>query len=832
MKTYSFNEGWKYAHLDQEDWKEVTLPHDAMIDEERSDDAACGVNGCWIEGKDYEYVKTFTLPEDLKGQVLTLEFEAVYMTPEVYLNGEQVAFRPYGYTNFYVDITDKVKFGEENTIRVIARNAAQPNSRWYSGAGIYRPVWLHVQNQKHIKINGLKIRTASVNPATIEVKVAVNQPGTVAVKVTKDGEVVASGDIACNEEDDEAVITFEIDGAKLWTPDTPELYECTADYDGDTVTEKFGIRTATADAANGFCINGERVIIRGACIHHDNGILGARCYKDAEYRKVAILKKAGYNAIRSAHNPCSKYMLQACDELGMLMMDEYVDMWYIHKCKYDYGNYVMDWYERDITDMIDKDYSHPCVVMYSLGNEVAETAQEKGIEFFKTMKDVCKKLDPDRIVTTGVNIFFNFLSSIGMGQYSDEKAEKEAKAAEKKAAKAAAKAEKEAAKAAENGTAADADNAGDAGKPAKAKKKKAVGSEFFNNLAGMMGNGFMKTMATMYFCDVTTRGCYAVMDAAGYNYGIKRYKHDAKKYPERVILGSETFCCDAYMFWEIARTTPSVIGDFVWSGIDYLGENGIGAWEYSDYCPDFSHGNGWMTAGAGRVDLIGTELGEALYTKVAFEQEKGPFLAVVPVNHTNDKHSPSAWKFSNAITSWSWNGEDGKPAQVEVYSRAPKVALYVNGEKVATKKFKKNCRFVFKTTYYSGTVKAVEIDENGNEGASCELHTAGDNTVLTVAPEKTTVKPGELCFVRLRFTDEAGTVKPLKRGDVTVQAENGERLAVGSAAPYFTGSYLADTTDTYYGEAMTVIKAGESGEVKVTATCGDLKGTATILIQE
>ncbi len=762
MKTYSFNEGWRYAHLDQGDWKEITLPHDAMIDEERSDEAACGVNGCWIEGKDYEYEKTFTLPEELKGKVLTLEFEGVYMEAEVHLNGEKLAFRPYGYTNFYVDITGKALFGEENTLRVIARNSGQPNSRWYSGAGIYRPVSLHVQDEKHILLNGLKIRTAQINPAVVEVKVSVSEPGDVKVKITKDGNVVAEKETSCEKE---ACFSLDIEDAKLWTPDTPELYECTAQFGEDEETEKFGIRTATVSAAEGFCLNGGRVIIRGACIHHDNGILGARCYRDAEYRKVALLKKAGYNAIRSSHNPCSKALLSACDELGMLMMDEYVDMWYIHKCKYDYGNYVMEWYEQDIKDMIDKDYNHPSVIMYSLGNEVAETAQKKGIEFFKTMKAVCKEHDPDRPVTVGVNIFFNFLSSIGMGQYSDKKSEKEAAAAEKKAAVAAAKAEKDAAKAAKE----EKKDGADAGKkPAKAKKKKAVGSEFFNNLAGMLGSGFMKTMATMYFCDVTTRGCYAEMDVAGYNYGIKRYKHDVKKYPERIILGSETFCSDAYQFWELAKARPSLIGDFVWSGIDYLGENGIGAWEYKDYAPDFSHGNGWMTGGAGRVDLIGTELGEALYTKVAFELEEGPYISVVPVNHTKDKHSPSAWKFSNAIPSWSWNGLAGKPAEVEVYSRAPRVALYINGKKVGEKKFKKNCRYTFKTNYADGEIKAVALSKDGKELASNILTTAGSETRLAVAPEKMEVKAGELCFVRLRFTDAAGTVKPLERGNLTV----------------------------------------------------------------
>ena len=234
-------------------------------------------------------------------------------------------------------------------------------------------------------------------------------------------------------------------------------------------------------------MNGRRVIIRGACIHHDNGILGARCYEEAEERKIRILKENGYNAVRSAHNPCSKALLRACDRLGVMVMDEYCDMWYIHKTMYDYADYVQDWYEKDLTDMIDKDYNHPSVIMYSLGNEVAETGQKRGIEFFRQMRTVCKSLDSERPVTTGVNIFFNLLHALGFGVYDDKKA--------------------------------------------KTNPQKKVGSEFFNNLAGVFGDTFMKTMAKLHGCDVKTRGCYAAMDVAGYNYGILRYKHDIKSTP-------------------------------------------------------------------------------------------------------------------------------------------------------------------------------------------------------------------------------------------------------------------------------------------------------------
>lgn len=783
MIKVNFNDGWNWRKLGEDVQRETTLPHDALIFENRKEGAASGVNLGWYECYDYEYTKTFAVPEEYRDKVLTFEFEGVYRNAEVYINGQKACSRPYGYTNFYVPANALLKFGEENEIRVLARNADQPNSRWYSGAGIYRPVHLWVADKKHIRLNGIKIETLQIDPAIVQITIATSEAGEVSVKIEKDGATVATDVQKC---DGECTFTIEIPEAKLWSPESPSLYVLTARFGEDEQTERFGVRTISCTPETGFCLNGKRVIIRGACIHHDNGILGARCYAEAERRKIALLKENGYNAVRSAHNPCSKEMLNACDELGVMMMDEYVDMWYIHKTMYDYADYVSQWYEQDITDMIDKDYNHPSVVMYSLGNEVAETGQKKGIEFFKKMRDVCHKLDPHRPVTTGVNIFFNWLHAMGFGVYSDKKA--------------------------------------------KENPQAKVGSEFFNVLAGMMGAGFMKFMATLYPCDVKTRECYAAMDVAGYNYGILRYKHDLKKYPNRIILGSETFCADAYRFWEVAKKNTALIGDFVWAGMDYLGEVGVGSWEYKEYAPSFVNGSGWVSAGSGRIDLIGNALGEALYTKVAFELEDKPQIAVVPVSHTNERHSPSAWKFSNAIPSWSWNGLNGYDAKVEVYSRAPVVELYVNGKKAGRKKFGKNCRFDFKVKYYDGEITAVNLDKNGNELSRNTLKTANDETILSVTPEKKTVKKGEICFIHLDYTDENGTVKPLERGKIHIDVEGGELLAAGHACPFNADGYNNDYTDTYYGRAMAVVKA--TGEVvKVTANGNGHTGTCKIVAE-
>lgn len=813
VKKIDFNQAWTFCRVGEETVKcEVMIPHDAMISEKRTEDSAGGINTGWFEGYDYIYEKEFEIPDEYEKQEISFEFEGVYHNAEVYLNGEKAAYRPYGYTNFYIDADPYLKYGEKNQIRVIAHNADQPNSRWYSGAGIYRPVWMYVRPKQHILRNEIRVRTLSVDPAVIEAEVNTNAPGKVKLEVIADAgsDVIIAAEI---HTDGKLTKQFEIPDAKLWSVNTPNLYQLRVTFvaeqengqnkcmETDQEEVIFGIRTLKWDKETGITINGERVILRGACIHHDNGVLGACCYPDAEARKIRILKENGYNAIRSAHNPCSKALLEACDRQGMLVMDEFVDVWYIHKTEYDYVNYFKEWWKQDLKDMVEKDFNHPSVILYSIGNEVSETAQKKGIHLTKTMTEYLHRLDDSRPVSCGINIFFNFLSSIGFGVYSDKKAKKEAEQAEKTKGK---------------------------------KKKKAVGSQFFNDLAGLMGSGFMKTGATFYGCDVKTRGTFANMDIAGYNYGIKRYQHDLKKYPERLILGSETFCDDAYTFWEMAKKNPRIVGDFVWAGMDYLGEVGGGSWEYRDYAPEFNHGPGWITAGSGRIDLTGKPLAEAGYTKTAFELTNRPVIAVRPVNHTGEKHSPSAWKMTNAIESWSWEGCEGKVAEVEVYARAARVDLFLNGKKVGSNTLKNSCDTRFKVEYQPGMLETVVYNQKGKEISRNTLYTAGKETELRAIAEEQSVQKDHLAFIRLQYTDKNGTVKPLKRGILKVSVKGGKLLGLGNACPYNEIGYCTNETDTYWGEALAVVQADGSGDVvlEVQEIDGEqLKGRTVVTLQ-
>ena len=783
MNRIPFNTGWMCRPAASEaEEVPVTIPHDAMQWDPKSADSPSGVNSGWYSARDYLYTKHFSSADIRRssGDLTLLEFEGVYRNARIRLNGRLIASHDYGYSGFYADLSEYIAEGD-NVLTVEAHNSDQPNCRWYSGTGIYRPVWLCVMPERHIMPDGVRITTVDYRTRRIAVDVRTSHPGVVYVSVLDvDGRSMAQFKALSDRLDGQGNLMHEecvIPDVRLWNTDEPNLYTCVVRFGDDEQREVFGVRTVECDARRGFRINGERVILRGCCLHHDNGLLGACAYPAAEERKVALLKGGGYNAIRSAHNPCSKALLDAYDRLGMLMLDEYVDGWYIHKTRYDYGTEVEANYRDDLADLVAKDYNHPSVIMYSIGNEVSETAQPRGIALTDAMTQYLHGLDATRPVTCGVNIFFNFLSSMGLGVYTDEKAMKEIE---------------------------------------HSGKKKAVGSEFFNRLAGIMGADFMKFGATLPPCDWKTRGAFAV--------------HDLNRYPNRVIVGSETFCSDAARFWDLAQSNPRLIGDFVWSGMDYLGEVGIGSQEYAEYAKNFDGSLGWVSAGAGRFDLTGKPLAEALYTQVAFGL-KPIAIGVVPVG-LGREHSPSAWKMTNAVESWSWDGQEGERTQVEVYARAARVKLLLNGREIGSARVGRDARVTFTAVYRPGSLTAVAYDADGVEIARTSLATAGKETRLHAVPEAERIALGDgLAYVRFMYADAAGTVKPLLRGDVHIEVENGEILGFGSACPYYERSYRSDTADTYYGEAMAIIRPCETGILSVKASSPYGEATARIEVR-
>ncbi len=820
MKKLDFNKNWTYRHLvDDGIGGPVTLPHDAMIHEKRSAKAEGKGNVGWFEANDYQYDKTFEVPADYADKHVTLEFEAIHRNSEIYLNDQKLPSLPYGYINQYVEVDGLLNYGGENKLRVIAYNSDQPNSRWYSGAGLFRPAWMYVSEKNHIAIDGVKIKTEKLDKSQTKAKLnlrvklagdkaAIADAKNLKIQITdKSGMPVKVKVAEADYTGEEKNFTLVASDVLLWDVDSPNLYDVTVTYladDGslyDEVCEQFGIRVVSWDAKTGFMLNGERVILKGGCIHHDHGLLGAAAYPEAEERMIINLKKCGYNSIRIAHNPCAKALLDACDRHGMLICDEYADMWYIHKCRYDYATYMPEMWPTDLKRIVDKDFNHPSVIMYSTGNEVAETGEKRGIELTGQMTEFLHKEDGTRPVTVGVNIFFNFLYSIGFGVYSDEKSAKEAEAAKAEAAKAEQEmAEQE-----------------DEQEVEVTPAKKPVGSEFYNVLATKLGDNFMKFGATLYPCDLKTKGSYANLDVAGYNYGLFRYKHDVKKYPNRLILGSETFCKDAYAAYELSKKYPQIIGEYMWPCQEYLGEVGDSSDEFALYA--INKPAGPVGAGMGRLNRIGIPGSEIDYVKVAYEVEKGPFLAVSPVNC--ERANINGWILTKARKSWSYRGLEGTEAEVEVYARAASVKLFLNGKEVGEKKYKKDCKVVFHFPYESGELTAVSYDAQGNEIGRDTLTTASEETLLRVQPESQVAETGKLLYLPIRYTDEAEILKVMEKHVVSIKVENADLLGMDNSCGTISGNFERDNMTTFFGELLAVVRPNGKGDVKVVATDGE-----------
>lgn len=758
MKKLSFNTGWLC------NGRFVQLPHDAQIAEKRSPDASNGGHG-YFPGGVYTYEKTFTAPAEWEHKKVLVEFEGVYKNSTVSLNGKVIGGHQYGYTTFTAELTG-LSYGRENTLTVAADNSRLPNSRWYTGSGIYRPVWLYVGADSRIEYQGVKITTVSIEPAKIRVETRATGP--VSVEILDGDTAVASGSGADCE--------FEIPNASLWSDETPHLYTARVSCGEDTVEEKFGIRKIEW-STKGLFINGKKTLLRGGCVHHDNGILGAATYDESEWRRVRILKEAGFNAIRSAHNPASRALLEACDHYGMYVMDETFDMWYNRKNKFDYGCDFEAHWEEDTAAMVRRDYNHPCVILYSIGNEVAEPAEAKGLEYGKKQVDLVHALDATRPVTCGLNLMVMSRAAKGQGIYQDGEQKTNAPGGKKK------------------------------------EEKVQNGSLAFNIMATLIGPG-MNRGGNSPKVDAIATPIINALDIAGYNYGSGRYPLEETQHPERIIFGSETFPQDIYRNWQQVKQHPYILGDFMWTAWDYLGEVGIGAWSYTGGMP-FNRPYPWLLAGAGVIDICGTPDASCRYASTVWGLEKAPRIGVKPVNHPGVRPSKSVWRGTNAIESWAWAGCDGNKAEIEVYSDAVSVELLLNGVSFGKKPLKE-MKAVFRTRYAPGTLTAVAYDAAGREVSRRSLRSAEGTAEAAVIPEKDTAKPGEILYIPVQILGENGIVESNADKKLTVRVTGGELLAFGSANPCTEEQYHTGTFTTYYGRALAVVRAGQSGKVIVS----------------
>lgn len=761
--TIDFCSNWTFC---KEGFKPVpvNLPHDAMLLEKRDGGCRNGVNSGYFPGGRYTYEKAFELDAAMLGKSVVLHFEGVYQNCKVYANRKLADSHRYGYTAFDVDISDFVQSGE-NTVRVEVDNSLEPNCRWYSGSGIYRPVQLLIREKNHI--TQVHLETVDIHPAKLRVDVQTTQESAITVEVYEGKKLVASGKPGI----------LEVPEAKLWSGDNPFLYTVLVKTDTDERVIPFGIRKLEWSAKTGLLINGQRVLLRGGCIHHDHGVLGACEYYDAEERRIRILKKNGFNAVRIAHNPASQITLDICDKLGMYVMNETFDGWYVPKTYHDYARWFEAEWKDDLTAMVESSRNHPCVILYSTGNEVSETATQKGVEVCKMLTDFVHSLDATRPVTAGVNVLLNVYANMGMGVYKD-KGEYKPEPLPRKGG----------------------------------YKEKKTGSAFFNAMAQKLGK-------LMFFMSKGSKGDKACLGAAngldilGLNYASSRYDEDAAKYPDRMMVGSETMVADLPYNWERVKKHPQVVGDFVWSAWDYLGEACIGDWTYHSYkgLP--------LLAGQGMIDITGKPLASMYFMQIVWGLRKKPFIGVRPVNHANEAPSTGAWQFTNAIDSWSWQGYEGTKAIVEVYADAASVRLKLNGSEVDTKPVKKY-KALFKVAYKSGTLMAEALDEKGKVISSHSLTTAGTETVLTVKPDKNVLRANDqdLCYLPIEFTDKAGNLKPYVEQRVEIDVSGAATLAgFGSALCKTDEVFDKNYHDSYRGRALAVLRAGNTpGKAVIT----------------
>lgn len=797
MLKEKWNTNWTFWNVRKDALKlRVNLPHDAMLTEKRLPKLKNGNATGFYPGGKYVYTKTLFGKQEYQDKAILLEFEGIYMKSTVYLNGEEAGGWVYGYSNFYVDLTGKLRINEENEIKVVVDNSQTPNSRWYSGSGIYRHVNLWIGEKQHIIPDGVKVTTVNYDPAEI----------LISVESVKDSQTTIECDIAFEGSSiaclTGGVCSLTIPHAKLWDDKNPHLYDLKVTLKkGDIILDeadvKFGIRKIEWDAKDGLRINGNTIKLCGGCVHHDNGPLGACAYDKAEYRKARKLKELGYNAIRYSHNPSSKAFLEACDELGLYVLDETFDQWKMPQSTYDYALYFEKEWKKDVSSLIRKDYNHPSVIMYCIGNEITDTGLPSGGQICKEINDLFHELDATRPTTIAINGMLSVLA---------------AKMAEKQVI---ASPEDEVDPYAEEG------------------EQEATGSAAVNDLVTLLPK--IRESITSESLEALIKECTANVDIVGYNYGENLYEGIHELIPDRVILSSETFPSKLGSNWEMVRNSPYVIGDFMWTAWDYLGEAGVGLPVYGVKQAAFSKAYPCVSAGCGSVDMTGFADSQAFYSSIVWEQYKKPYIGVRPVNHAGEDYFIGLWRLTDAVNSWTWPGQEGKTAQIEVYSIGDSIELFQDGVSLGKKKLKESKAY-YETAYYPGKLEAVSYDLQGTVLGSSELKTAGSLTMLTLIAEDNKIKADgeDLAYVAVHITDEEGILKMLTEYKVCITVEGaGELAAVGSGNPETMEKFTDNTYTTYHGRMIAIVRNnGTSGKIRITASADGLLSRTIEIISE
>lgn len=794
-----FNAGWKFIRdsvpgaekpeYDDSKWMKVDLPHDFSIIDLPGEDGpdkigpfsrkigGYGNSTGQTYGGTGWYRKTFTLEKNDTGKTVILKFDGVYMETEVWVNGKKAGIHKNGYTPFWFDITSLLNSpGKPNIVAVKVENNGR-NTRWYSGSGIYRNVHLSITDPVHIAVWGVKITTPEIKQKSAKVNVEIT------TRNDKEKEVKAilkvslkdkNGKVASMSEENIAIpgkseiitlINHELENPFLWSPETPDLYTAVITIESgrkvtDVYYQNFGIRSLEFSAEKGFLLNGKSTWLKGGCLHHDNGLLGSAAYNRAEERKVEILKANGYNAIRTAHNPPSEVFLDACDRLGMLVIDEFTDMWEEYKNPQDYSRFFREWWKKDLTDMILRDRNHPGIIMWSIGNEVLGSSDTSGLRIARQLTQCVKSLDSTRPVTEAVSAFF-------------------------------------------------------------------------------IPGGWENSIPV-----------FAIIDVGGYQYNWRRYEPDHQLHPQRIMYASESYPLDAYDSWKAVVDLPYVIGDFVWTSMDYLGEVNL---SNSTYVPasqktTFKMPEGfqmppgmnvfdllakspanwpYFVAGCGDIDITGEKKPQILYRNVIWGDSNLEITVHEPIPEGLVENI-SGWGWPREYPMWNWKGSEGKSLQVRVFTRASKVRLELNGKMIGEKQLSPENKYIaeFDVQYQPGELKAVAL-ENGKEIAVKVLMTPGEPAAIRLIADRNTIKAdrNDLSFVRIEVVDRNGNLVPQDSIPVSlILSGNGEFAAKGNADPKDMESVNNPVIKLYKGKAQAILRPFNSaGVITLKAESGNLK---------
>lgn len=776
MRQIDLCEGWTFSLSGSPREEPVCLPHDFSIGSARTPDSPMGGAGGWFQAGVGIYKRTLTLPSAPRALLVV---EGCMGLAQVRLNGELLAEHPYGYTEFHVDLSGRLTGHDALTITV--DNTDQPNSRWYTGSGLYRPVWAAVAGEVYIPLWSAWVSTPQVSADRAEalISFAVENTGAAHV-VPLSAELIApDGTCAARTEWKQTLVTgrtevtrrLELPRPMLWSLDSPSLYTAvlTAEDDRETVT--FGVRSVTLSPEKGLALNGKPLKLRGGCIHHDNGPLGACSYAQAEERKIAKLKLSGYQGVRSAHNPPSRALLDACDRLGMLVIDEAFDCWAQGKTAGGYHRWFGQWWKRDLAAMVLRDRGHPSVLMYSIGNEIPERCEAAGAELARKLSEEVRRLDATRPVTCGVNGTF-----VEGGQYQ--------------------------------------------GLLSNLLNGEGIDSE---SIPPEVKEALRRAGETPRDWGKLTQDFIAPLDAAGYNYLDFRYETDRGRFPRRIICGTESFPKLMTQVWKRTLENRNVIGDFTWAAWDYLGESGIGGAYYGQYPAMFAE-YPYHQATCGDYDICGGLRPQGWMRRVMWETERRPGLYVLPPALCGQTEHVTAWGWPAVEESWSFPGQEGKPVRVEVYSNAGEVELWLN-ETLLGRSPVIDCKAEFHTRYQPGRLRAVNL-RRGCPAEERILETAGIPVSLALLPEKEAYPSRKgLAYLWAEVRDCVGRRVPWAAHEITCSAAGPACIiASGSGAPEAEHCYTSSICRAYHGRALFIVRyEAAPGTVEVSISAAGLE---------